>query len=418
MNTTRRSILKASALSAAGTLASPYFFHRTAQAADVIKVGVLFSQTGGLSIIEKSLADATLMAISEINATGGVLGKQIQPIVEDGASDPKTFNEKASKLVIQDKVPTVFACYTSASRKAVLPVFERRANLLFYPTYYEGFECSKNVVYTGAVPNQQLSNFIPWIIKTLGKKKFFIVGSNYIYPREMAKVCKVLIEQNGGQWVADEYLELGDSEWGSMVNKIKSSGCDVVLSNVVGDSVVAFYREFKNQGLSHAKLPICATVTSEIEIAAMGPEYAVGSFTSFPYFMAIDTDANKQFVERYRAFVKNPKAVTHHALESSYFQVFLWKQAVAKAGEAMPIPIRNAVMGQEFNAPNGHVKIEPANLHTWLTPRIAEWQADGQGKIIDTYPAPIMPLPYVAYGETEKNLFCTGKGLDTAKLKG
>ena len=416
--TTRRTLLKAGALGAAGTLATPYFFHGTAKAADGIKVGVLFSQTGGLSIIEKSLSDATLMAISEINASGGVLGKPIQPIVEDGASDPKTFSEKASKLVIQDRVPSVFACYTSASRKAVLPVFERRQNLLLYPTYYEGYECSKNVTYTGAVPNQQLSNFIPWIIKNLNKKKFFIVGSNYIYPREMAKVCKILIEKNGAQWVADEYLELGDSEWGSMVNKIKTSGCDVVLSNVVGDSVVAFYREFKNQGLSHATLPICATVTSEIEIAAMGPEYAVGSYTSFPYFMAIDTDANKAFVERYRKFVKDPKAVTHHALESSYFQVFLWKQAVEKAGEAKPIPIRNAIAGQEFAAPGGHVKIEPENLHTWLTPRIAEWQPDGQGKIVDAYKAPIMPLPYVAYGETDTNLFCTGKGLDTAKLKG
>jgi urea transport system substrate-binding protein len=416
MKLNRRDFIRASA---AGAVATPYFFTRTAGAADnTIPVGVLFSLTGGLSIIEKSLSDATLMAISEINAKGGILGKQIKPILEDGASDPKTYNEKASKLVVQDRVPTVFGSYTSASRKAVLPVFEKRNNLYFYPTYYEGFECSKNVVYTGAVPNQQLSNFIPWIIKTLGKKKFFIVGSNYIYPREMAKVCKILIEKNGAEWLADEYLELGHSEWGSMVNKIKTSGCDVVLSNVVGDSVVAFYREFKNQGFSHDKLPICASVTSEIEIAAMGPEYAVGSFTSFPYFQAIDTDINKTFVERYRAFVKDPKAVTHHALESSYFQVFLWAQAVAKAnGELTTQAIREAVKGQEFDAPNGHVKIEPANLHTWLTPRIAQWGADGQGKIVDAYPNPILPLPYVAYGETSDNLFCTAKGLDTSKLK-
>ncbi len=292
----RRKFLKTTgAVGAAGALATPDFFFRSAQAANTVQVGVLFSLTGGLSIIEKSLADATMMAISEINATGGVKGMKIEAILEDGASDPKTYNEKASKLVIQDKVPTVFGSYTSASRKAVLPVFEKRNNLYFYPTYYEGFECSKNVVYTGAVPNQQLSNFIPWIIKTLGKKKFFIVGSNYIYPREMAKVSKILIEKSGGEWIADEYLELGDSEWGSMVNKIKGSGCDVVLSNVVGDSVVAFYREFKNQGLTHDKLPICATVTSEIEIAAMGAEYAVGSYTSFPYFQAIDTDINKAF---------------------------------------------------------------------------------------------------------------------------
>jgi urea transport system substrate-binding protein len=417
MTIDRRTFLKTSALGASA-IVTPTFFTRTAQAADTIDVGVLFSLTGGLSIVEKSLSDATLMAISEINAKGGVLGKQIKPILEDGASDPKTYNEKASKLVVQNRLPTVFGSYTSASRKAVLPVFEKRNSMYFYPTYYEGYECSKNVVYTGSVPNQQLSNFIPWIIKTLGKKKFFIVGSNYIYPREMAKVCKILIEQNGAEWVADEYLELGHSEWGAMVNKIKSSGCDVVLSNVVGDSVVAFYREFKNQGLTHDKLPICATVTSEIEIAAMGAEYAVGSFTSFPYFQAIDTDINKAFVERYRAYVKDPKAVTHHALESSYFQVYLWAQAVEKAKQVTPDAIREAVRGQEFDAPNGHVKIEPNNLHTWLTPRIAQWQADGQGKIVDAYKAPIFPLPYAAYGETETNLFCTPKGLDSSKLKG
>jgi urea transport system substrate-binding protein len=417
MSIDRRKFLKTSLLATTGALASPYIISSPVRAAGTIDVGVLFSLTGGLSIIEKSLHDATLMAISEINASGGAKGMKINAIVEDGASDPKTYNEKASKLVIQDRVPTVFGSYTSASRKAVLPVFEKRSNLYFYPTYYEGFECSKNVVYTGAVPNQQLSNFIPWIIKTLGKKKFFIVGSNYIYPREMAKVSKILIEKNGGEWIADEYLELGHSEWGSMVNKIKTSGCDVVLSNVVGDSVVAFYREFKNQGLAHDKLPICATVTSEIEIAAMGAEYAVGSFTSFPYFQAIDTDINKAFIERYRAYVKDPKAVTHHALESSYFQVFLWKQAVEKASAITPDAIRDAVKGQEFSAPNGHVKIEPENLHTYLTPRIAQWLPDGQGKIIDAYPQPIKPIPYVAYGETDSNLFCTAKGLDTAKLK-
>lgn len=415
MPLSRRTLLQAGAVGG-GTLIGGGLLPRAAVAAETIDVGVLFSLSGGLTIIEKSLHDATLMAISEINAKGGVMGKQIKPIVEDGASDPKTYNEKASKLVIEDKVTTVFGCYTSASRKAVLPVFEKRNAMLFYPTYYEGYECSKNVVYTGAVPNQQLSNFIPYIFKTLGKKKFFIVGSNYIYPREMAKVCKILIKQNGGSWVADEYLELGHSEWGSMVNKIKDSGCDVVLSNVVGDSVVAFYREYRNQGLTMDKLPICATVTSEIEVAAMGAENAVGSYTSFPYFMAIDTPANKAFVQRYRDFVHDPKAVTHHALESSYFQVFLWKQAVEKAGANTANGIRTNVRGQEFDAPGGHVKIEPENLHTWLTPRIAQWQPDGQGKIVSAYPAPIMPLPYAAYGETPTNLICTPNGVDRKKL--
>ncbi len=418
MSQSRRSFLKLTTATAAGIVAAPAIIGRApkAFAADTIDVGVLFSQTGGLSIIEKSLADATLMAIAEINAAGGVLGKEVRPIVEDGSSDPKTFNEKASKLVLRDRVPTVFGCYTSASRKAVLPVFEKRRNLLFYPTYYEGYECSKNVVYTGSTPNQQLSYFIPWIIENLGKKKFFIVGSNYIYPKEMAKVCKILIEQNGAEWVADEYLELGHSEWGAMVKKIKDSGCDAVLSNVVGDSVVAFYREFKNQGLDHATLPICASVTSEVEIAAMGAEFAAGSYTSFPYFQAIDTPANKAFIERYRAFVKDPAAVTHHAMESSYFQVFLWKQAVEAGGDPGTASVLANIGGQSFDAPNGPVKVDPENLHTYLTPRIAQWGADGQGAIVSQLDAPVEPLPYAAYGESEGNLFCTSAGLDTGKL--
>ena len=169
MSMNRRKFLKSSSLYGAAAALGPSVYAGTAKASSEIEVGVMFSLTGGLSIVEKTLADATLLAIEEINAAGGVAGKEIVPIVEDGASDPKTYNEKASKLVLRDRVPTVFGCYTSACRKAVLPVFERRKNLLFYPTYYEGFECSKNVVYTGAVPNQQLSNFIPWIMENLGK---------------------------------------------------------------------------------------------------------------------------------------------------------------------------------------------------------------------------------------------------------
>lgn len=415
MLVTRRSLLKTSAAGVA-VMASPGLT-RSAAAADTVKVGALYSQTGGLSIVEKLLANAVLMAVSEINAAGGVLGKPIEVIVEDGASDPKTFAEKASKLVIQDRVATVFGCHTSASRKAVLPIFEKRNCMLFYQTHYEGFECSRDVVYSGAVPNQQLGNYIPWIAKTLEKKKFFIVGSDYVYPREMAKVSKKLIEACGAQWTGDEYLELGHSEWAAMISKIKESGADVILSNVVGDSIIAFYREFKNQGLSHETLPICATVTSEIEIAAMGPEYAAGSYTSFPYFMSIDTPANKKFINDFRAFTKDPKAVTYHSLEAAYFQVFLWKQAIEKSGAVTTDAIREGVRGQTFDAPGGKVKIDADNLHCWLTPRVGQWQADGQSKVVNAYPEPIKPLPYSAYGETADNLFCTTKGLDTAKLK-
>ncbi|RST48257.1 ABC transporter substrate-binding protein [Variovorax sp. MHTC-1] len=414
MTTSRRRLLVSSAASAAA-LSCPAWM-RSAFAADAIKVGALYSQTGGLSIVEKMLANAVRMAVAEINATGGVMGRTVEVVLEDGASDPKTFNEKASKLVTRDRIETVFGCHTSASRKAVLPVFERRNAMLFYQTHYEGYECSKNVVYSGAVANQQLGNYIPWIAQKLGKKKFFIVGSNYVYPREMAKVSKKLIEQSGAKWVADEYLELGHSEWATMVRKIKESGADVVLSNVVGDSLVAFYREYKNQGMSQAAVPICATVTSEIEIAAMGAEYAAGSYTSVPYFMSMDTPANKSFIERYRKFVNDPKAVTYHSLEAAYFQVFLWKQAV-EAGKAMNADaIRANIGGQTFDAPGGRVRIDPDSLHAWVTPRIGQWQADGQSKVVDASPQPIRPLPYSAYGETDINLICTRKGAVAAKI--
>lgn len=232
----------------------------------------------------------------------------------------------------------------------------------------------------------------------------------------MAKVSKSLIEAGGAEWVADEYLELGHSEWAVMVNKIKESGADVVLSHVVGDSIISFYREFRNQGLSHADLPICATVTSEIEIAAMGPEYAAGSYTSFPYFMSIDRPENKSFIQRYRDFVNDQKAITYHSLEAAYFQLFLWKQAVEKAGDFTADGIREGIRGQEYDAPGGPVKVDADNLHTWVTPNIGQWQPDGQSKIVDSYGQPIKPLPYSGYGETAENLFCTAAGLDSSKL--
>ena len=421
----RRDFLKKSgiALGAAGLTTFPHVWVKDYQYAwaddDEIEVGVLYSLTGTTAIVEKQLSKVTEMAIDQINARGGVLGKKVVPIIEDPASDPRTFNEKANKLVVRDRVPSVFGSYTSASRKAVFPVFEKRKNLYWYPTFYEGFECSKNVIYTGAVPNQQQENFVPWITNQ-GYNKFFIVGSNYIYPREMAKVCKILVEREGGSWVADEYLELGHSEWGSMVNKMKtmweSGECDCVYSNVVGDSIVAFRREFINQGLSYDKFPIFSTVCSEIEVQAMGPDYAAGSVTSFPYFQSVSNPANEQFVEDVKGTM-GADTVTYHAMECAYFQVFLWAQSVEKAGEVDPLSVREAAKGQEVDAPEGRVRIEPENLHCWLTPRIGVWRSDGQAEIVDEYKEPLIPLPYSAYGEAPDNLFCTQAGLDSSKLK-
>jgi urea transport system substrate-binding protein len=285
----RRDFLKGTA--AAGAAASVGFPHiwlkdyGLARAANgEIKVGILFSLTGTTAIIEESLHKATLLAIEEINEAGGINGMRIVPVEEDPASDPATFADRARKLVVGDRCVSVFGSYTSASRKAVLPVFERRDNLYWYPTLYEGRECSKNVIYTGAVPNQQQDEFIPWLFEKFGPR-FYLIGSNYIYPREENNYCKKLLADLGGEVVEEEYVPLGHSEFSSVINKIRSTQPNVLFSTVVGDSVVALHRQYRSAGLDPDKMPMASLTTSENEIAAMGGDAAAGHFTSAPYFM-------------------------------------------------------------------------------------------------------------------------------------
>ncbi|WP_439529274.1 transporter substrate-binding domain-containing protein [Pannonibacter sp.] len=412
MTMRRRSFLKG--IAATGAFAATGFPHiwnknmSLARAANgEIKVGVLFSLTGTTGIIEESLNKATLLAIEEINAAGGINGMKIVPIVEDPASDPATFAEKARKLVVGDKCVSVFGSYTSASRKAVLPVFERRDNLYWYPTLYEGRECSKNVIYTGAVPNQQQDEFIPWLVQKFGKK-FYLIGSNYIYPKEENNYCKKLLEKLGGEVVNEEYVPLGHSEFSSVINKIQSTQPNVIFSTVVGDSVVALHRQYRAAGLDPEKMPMASLTTSENEVAAMGGEAAAGHFTSAPYFMVHQSPENEKFVAAYKRRWGDDK-VTHFVSEPSYFQVYLFKQAVEKlaGSEIDPPTIREAVKGQELIAPQGRIRIEPENLHTYLWPKIAMAKSDGQFEVLESFPEWIAPNPYAAYpGQA-----CTADGL-------
>src|ERR1700676_4204839 len=276
----RRSFLRGAAAGLGGILASgiaPYGFMRNivkAAEGDTIKVGILHSWSGTIAIIEKSLHDAELLAIEEINAKGGVLGKKIEPVIEDPQSLVQVFSEKAKKLLLQDKVVAVLGCYTSASRQSVLPIFEQNNGVLIYPTLYEAQECSKNCFYTGAVPNQQLDDFVPYIINTLGRKKFYMVGSNYIYPKETNREVKALLQKHGGTNVGEEYAPLGSTEFSTNINKIASSGADIVFSDLVGDQIVAFYKQYRGFGIKAADIPICTPITTEQEIQAMGPENA------------------------------------------------------------------------------------------------------------------------------------------------
>lgn len=415
MTITRRRFLKSTAIAgAAGAVGFPHIWIKDSglawAAGNEIKVGVLFSLTGTTAVVEKSLHNATLMAIDEINQAGGINGMKITPVVEDPASDPATFADKANKLVLNDRCVSVFGSYTSASRKAVLPVFEKRKNLYWYPTLYEGRECSKDVMYTGAVPNQQQKDFIPWLVKNHGKK-FYLIGSNYIYPKEENNVCKILLQQLGGEVVGEEYVPLGHSEFGSVLNKFRETKPDVIFSTVVGDSVIALHKQYKAAGFTPDKMPMASLTTSEVEIAAMGGEYAAGHYTSAPYFMSHQSPENQKFVENYqRRYGKD--AVTHFVSEPAYFQVYLFRQAVEKLGKGdiTPINIRNAAGGLEIMAPQGRVKVDPDNLHCYLWPKIGQAQADGQFKVIEQSADWVKPEPYWAYpGQS-----CTKDGLKGA----
>ncbi|MBM3585262.1 MAG: ABC transporter substrate-binding protein [Alphaproteobacteria bacterium] len=399
----RRTFLKNS-VSTLGAIAvgggAPYVFSRNiakAQDGGTIKVGILHSLSGTIAIIETSLHNAERLAIEEINANGGIMGKMIEPVIEDPQSQPPIFAEKAKKLLLNDQVVAVLGCYTSASRQSVLPVFEEYNGVLLYPTLYEAQECSKNCFYTGAVPNQQLDDFEPWIVRELGRKKCYMIGSNYIYPKETNREWKALLEISGAENVGEEYAPLGHTEFSTVINNIANSGADYVFSTLVGDSIVAFYKQFRQFGFTPEDVPICTPITTEQETAAMGPENAAGHYTSFNYFQTVDTPENASFVERYKAkFGANE--VTNAVMEAAYFQTYLLAQAIEKtqSTEADAL-IFDGLPGQEFTAPQGPVKIDEKNHHTHLWARIARARDDGQFDIVWTSPERIRPDPWVDY---------------------
>ncbi|GAP99821.1 ABC transporter substrate-binding protein [Leptolyngbya sp. NIES-2104] len=370
---------------------------------DGIKVGVLYSTTGTIAIVEKSLQDATFLAVEQINegkgpwsGKQGINGKKIDMVVVNPDSNWDLYNQMAKRLIDEDKVACVLGCYTSASRKSVLPVFEEKDKLLYYPVYYEGNECSSNVFYTGAAPNQQITDSIPFCAKTFGKKGFFI-GSDYIYPKESNRIAKAELVKAGGEVVGDEYAALGTTEFITIINKIKQAKPNFILSNLVGDSIPAFYKQLKDSGITSKDIPIMAYPTTEEEIQAMGPEFAEGHYTSFNYFQTVDTPENKAFVEQFKAKF-GPDRVTNGVMEAAYFQTFFMAQAMEKAlkegKELNTASLREATRGQVFKAPQGTVKIDPENYHTYLYSRIGKWKGDGQAEIVFTTEAAVKPIPW------------------------
>ncbi|NEP56481.1 MAG: urea ABC transporter substrate-binding protein [Symploca sp. SIO2G7] len=360
-----------------------------------VKVGILHSLRGTMAISEVPLKDAELMAIAEINQAGGVLGKFIEPVIEDGASNPNLFESKARKLIQQDQVVTIFGSWTSACRKAVLPVLEKLNAQLWYPLQYEGLESSKHIFYTGSCPNQQVEPAVSWLLQNQGQR-FYLLGSDYVFPRTVNKIIKAQLKQQGGIVVGEDYLPLGTQDFRAIITKIKQQAPDVVFSTINGDSNLAFYRQYQELGLTADEIPIMAVSVAEEELQRIG-DVATGHYASWTYFQSLDTPKNRQFVRNFQRRY-GAQRVTSDPIEAAYSQVYLWKQAVELAQSFEVDRVRVAAYGQSFEAPGGCICIEP-NHHVGKVSQIGRILPTGQFEIIKTSDNLIKPLPWLGVEE-------------------
>lgn len=369
------------------------------------KVGVLFSKTGVTSVIEKTQLNATLLAIREINAIGGIQGRTIEPVVYDPESDPEKFYLYSKRLVEKDRVNIIFGCYMSSARKAVLPVVENYNGLLWYPTLYEGYEFSDNVIYTGAAPNQN-SAFLAQYLVNQYSGRFYFVGSNYIYPYESNRIMRDLIESTGRKVVAEKYIPLNpsDEDISLVLSDILEKRPDVIFSTIVGSATRLFYRKYWSAGLQPQQMPIASLTTSEAEVADMGAEVACGHITASPYFQSVDSYENKQFVEKYHAMFGGQQS-TNACCEAAYFQVHMFADALRKADKLNTESIRTAVLGNEYNAPQGKIQVDIDNHHTYLWPKIGRVNPQGQFDIIDQADTWVKPDPYLVSLHMNNPLF-------------
>jgi urea transport system substrate-binding protein len=378
--------------------------------AEPVKIGILHSLSGTMAISETSLQDVVLMAVDEINAKGGVLGRKIEPVIVDPASDWDKFAELSKKLISEDKVAAVFGCWTSVSRKSVLPVFEQLKGLLFYPVQYEGEEQSPQIFYTGATPNQQLIPAAEFMMKKEGgeKKKFYLLGTDYVFPKTANKILKAYLLSVGvpEKNIIEEYTPFGHADYQTIVGKIKEfgkAGDAAVLSTINGDSNVPFYKEFANQGLTADKIPIMAFSVAEDELRAMETEHLVGHLAAWNYYQSIDTPENKAFVEAFKNYAAakglpgGKNRVTDDPIEAAYFGVYVWKAAVEKANSFDVDKVVPAVLGLEFDAPGGKKKMHAANHHTYKPVYIGKIRADGQFDVISKSEGLVEPEAFSHY---------------------
>lgn len=350
---------------------------------DTVTVGILHSITGTMAISETGSVEAEKLAIEQINASGGVLGRQIKFIQEDGASDWPTFAEKAKKLLVNDKVAAVMGCWTSASRKAVLPVFEQYNGMLYYPTFYEGLEQSKNVIYTGQEATQQIIAGLDWIVKEKGAKTFYLLGSDYIWPRTSNKIARKHLENHltGTKVVGEEYFPLGSTQFNSVINKIKLTKPDVIYAIIVGGSNVAFYKQLKAAGIDLSKQNLMTISVTEDEIQGIGGENIANAYACMKYFQSLKNPNNEKFVAAFKK-MWGEKSVIGDVTQAAYLGPWLWKLTVEKAGSFDIDKVAAASPDVEFKgAPEGYVRIHP-NHHLWSKTRVGRARLDGQYDVV------------------------------------
>jgi urea transport system substrate-binding protein len=405
----RRNILKATALGAFALTSSSWL--RAAFAADTIKVGILHSLSGTMAISETSLKDVALMTIDEINANGGVMGKKLEPVIVDPASNWPLFAEKARQLISQDKVSVVFGCWTSVSRKSVLPVFKELNSLLFYPVQYEGEELEKNVFYTGAAPNQQAIPATEYLMSKEGggAKRFVLLGTDYVYPRTTNKILRAFLHSKGvkDSDIDEVYTPFGHSDYQTIVANIKkfaAGGKTAVISTINGDSNVPFYKELGNAGLKATDVPVVAFSVGEEELRGVDTKPLVGHLAAWNYFESVKNPVNAAFIKKWKAYAKAkglPNAdtvVTNDPMEATYVGINMWKQAVEKAKSTDTDKVIAAMAGQTFKAPSGYtLEMDKTNHHLHKPVMIGEIKADGQFNVVNKTKTTIRAQPWSPY---------------------
>lgn len=359
-----------------------------ANAADTIKVGVLHSLSGTMAISETTLKDTVLMMIEEQNKKGGLLGKQLEPVVVDPASNWPLFAEKTRELLSKEEVDVIFGCWTSVSRKSVLPVIEELNGLMFYPVQYEGEESSKNVFYTGAAPNQQAIPAIDYLLNEVGAERFVLAGTDYVYPRTTNKILVSYLKSKGvdDKDIMVNYTPFGHSDWQTIVSDMKKFGGEgkktAVVSTINGDANVPFYKELANQGISSEDIPVVAFSVGEEELSGFDAKPLVGHLAAWNYFMSADSEENEKFIDQWHAYTKDDERVTNDPMEATYIGFNMWAKAVTKADSADVDKVRSAMYGMEVPNLTGGTAIMNTNHHLSKPVLIGEIQEDGQFDIV------------------------------------